>query len=79
MNRPNARALASVLALLVAGCDDDSNDRLLDAGDDDLGSVDVPALDLGVADAGRADAGADVAIDRGAATDVGTDAAASSL
>jgi hypothetical protein len=73
-----------VLCLLVAGCDDDSNDRLLDAGDDDLGSVDVPTLDRGVADvgaadAGIADAGADVAIDRGAATDVGSDLGSSSL
>jgi hypothetical protein len=76
VNRTTARVFASVLAALVTGCDDNSNDRLLDAGAGDLGSTDVSTVDRGVADVGIADAGADVALDRGAATDVGTDAGA---
>jgi len=60
------------VVVLVAGCGDDNN-RLLDAGPEDLGSVeaDVPALDVRPADAGALDAGSDVAADRGAATDQG--------
>lgn len=74
MYRRNAAwSLASVLATLLVGCGDDSNDRLLDSGADDLGAVDVPETDLGVADAGARDAGMDVAPDRGAPADVASD------
>lgn len=75
-------AIASVLVLL-AGCGDDNN-RLLDAGADDLGGVekDAPTVDLGRPDAGGADAGLDVPGDRGAAdagSDVADDRGSSSL
>lgn len=62
MNRRGSGwSVASVVAALLAGCDDDNN-RLLDAGPEDLGVVemDVPAVDVG-----RPDAGSDVAVDRG--------------
>jgi hypothetical protein len=64
--------LASVVATLLVGCGDD-NDRLLDAGAEDLGAIDAPATDLGVADAGAIDTGIDVAVDRGASLDVTRD------
>jgi hypothetical protein len=62
--------------LLLVGCGDDNN-RLLDAGPEDLGSVemDVPSTDLGSVDAGPVDTGLDVAGDRGTRVDAGaTDA-----
>jgi len=64
-----------VVATLLVGCGDD-NDRLLDAGAEDLGVIDVPATDLGATDAGPADTGIDVAVDRGVALDVTLDAPA---
>ncbi len=69
-------SIVSVVGLLVAGCGDDNN-RLLDAGPEDLGSVemDVPSTDLGSVDAGPVDTGLDVAGDRGTTVDAGaTDA-----
>jgi len=65
--------LASVVATLLVGCGDDNN-RLLDAGADDLGVIDVPPADLGTTDSGVLDTGSDVAVDRGASLDVTPDA-----
>lgn len=62
-----------MVATLLVGCGDD-NDRLLDAGAEDLGVIDVPAADLGATDAGPSDTGIDVAVDRGVALDVTLDA-----
>ncbi len=72
MNRRNvAWSFGSVLATLLAGCGD-GNNRLLDAGGDDLGVIDVPSTDRGGAgDLGAADTGLDVALDRATAADDG--------
>jgi hypothetical protein len=62
-----------VLASLIVGCAG-TNDRLLDAGESDLGAIDAPAADLGPVDAPRPDAAIDVAVDLGVALDVTRDA-----
>lgn len=59
--RGSVWSVASVLAVLLAGCGDDNN-RLLDAGPEDLGAVEV---DVPPVDSGAADVGTDVATDRG--------------
>ncbi len=58
-----------MVALLLAGCGDDNN-RLLDAGPEDLGVVemDIPSTDLGTPDTGSTDVGTD----RGTVVDAGS-------